>query len=345
MFPKFYDTKMICWLNLLDEGLGVQYRHRLELTYQNLYDKEGILPETYYTEGFDRYTSKTIYHEAAFDAMQTGMVFLAFCDQNKDIEIKALNRVKPFFNLVCDHLDFGRDYNESAIDPDVVGKMLYFVFIDVNALKSDPEYFKKTNNFYFDLIKKELGGYCSDDKIRLSKPNLFYNRKDCYMFTFILKINEEDHKNFYPVLSEKMEILKKKYTEINFMTVSECKKYIQEKIIDSEKGCKHWGLSYSSAKFLKDANRDDLNWLKSNREKKNIGDMIFKVLDYYIEDTLRTINALENKHYVIKLRERCYNELNWKSTDKSLVFDVEKFLAKFDSYNKIVSFIMECKTD
>jgi len=88
-----------------------------------------------------------------------------------------------------------------------------------------------------------------------------------------------------------MESLIKKHSEIKFMTVTQLKKYVQDNIIDADRGCKHWEISTSSAKFLKERTRDDLMWLKSNRDKKNIGDMIFKVLDYYIRDILRCFNS------------------------------------------------------
>ena len=343
LFPKTYDTKYCCWLNPFPEDQGVQYRNRLEQVYVNLKEKEGILPESYYAEGMTRYEELTIYHEAAFDAMQTGMVFLAFCDQNPEIWNKALNRVKPFRNFICDHVYFGEDFSQEAIDPQPVEEVHYFALIDVEALKEDPEYFKKNKGFYETLIRKELGD--DDKKIRLSKPNLFYSRKDSNYYTFVFRIKQEDYEAYSKILNEKMESLIKKHSEIKFMTVTQMKKYVQDNIIDADRGCKHWEISTSSAKFLKERTRDDLMWLKSNRDKKNIGDMIFKVLDYYIRDILRCFNSQENKHYLLKLRQKCYNELNWKGTDNKLVFDIEKFQQRFENYYQIASFIMKCKDD
>ena len=77
LFPQIFDTKTLSGYPGLFTDKNINDKKCLGDLFKYLATNTDEIPATKFVEGFTNYCNKEIYHEAAFDALQTGLVFLA----------------------------------------------------------------------------------------------------------------------------------------------------------------------------------------------------------------------------------------------------------------------------
>lgn len=336
LFPKIYDTKSLAGLLIYADD-KISDRKSLQGLYEHLKMDPSKFPTIVQPGDFNKYEEgKEVYHEAAFDALQTGACYIALKNHNEQVDTLGLNRIRMHNNGLYIGLNLNNG-NWACPSADFQSENSTFIAI---VMKKGVTFMDKKEGL---SLMKGVASKLESNALPIELKNVWLP-KSCNYEDYIIKLVKIDAKNKanIDVQQDLVTPIKEYNPDISVMTLAELSKFVGKYVINYSK-CAHWEISQHGAGMFKMEAVKDVWWLenilKATKTETGEDSLVRKCIDWYSADVLKCMGKFGNFEYVKKVRGKLYADKGLAGENGQGPLGV-KFVEKFKDYHRVVGWVV-----